>query len=94
MTDTRMNKLLGELGLPKNSVYIPDSESILKRVESKLEKTETRAARGISVYKALALVVIVILLLALSVVAFGRDGVIRRIITIFEEPETEMLATE
>lgn len=85
MTDTRMNKLLRELNLPKNSVYIPDKDSILNRVERKLEKTETRTVRGTMVFKALALAVIVVLMLALSIVAFGKDGVVRKIITIIEE---------
>ncbi len=94
MTNRRMNKLLGELNLPKNSVYMPNRNNIFKNVEKNFKKTEKRTVRMISSSKVLALAVIVVLMLALSIVAFGKDGVIRKIITIFEEATTEQAATE
>ena len=94
MTNKRMNKLLCELNLPEGTVYMPDVENILKKCEKKIEKREKKAIRVISPSRVLAVAVIVILMLALSIVAFGKDGVIRKIITIFEEAETEQIATD
>lgn len=94
MTNKRMNKLLCELNLPEGAVYMPDVENILKKCEKKIEKREKKAIRMISPSRVLAVAVIVVLMLALSIVAFGKDGVIRKIITIFEEAETEQRATD
>ena len=94
MTNKRMNKLLCELNLPEGTVYMPDVENILKKCEKKIEKREKKAIHVISPSRVLAVAVIVVLMLALSIVAFGKDGVIRKIITIFEEAETEQAATD
>ncbi len=89
MTERRMNKLLCELNLPENSVYIPDTDKILKGVKSKIEKQEKQLIWGIRLSKAMVIAAIVILMLALTTVAFGQNGVFKKIFTIFEEPVTE-----
>lgn len=97
MTKRRINKLLKDLNIPENSVYIPDTKKILADVNTKVAKHEKEKKKhkvvSFAFSRAMAIAVIVILMLALTTVAFGQGGVFRQILTIFEEPETEAAPT-
>lgn len=95
MTERRLNKLLMELDIPSTEVYIPDNDKILKGVMSKIDVKEKRTV-NFTFMRVISIAAIIATIMALTTVAFGKDGVWKQIFTFFEAPTEveEELVTE